>query len=179
RRAVLLRSGTQRRRSEPLRRFLRSWERGGRWAFVAAPPDAPPATARPAAWVRALTDASHVLPSSSTAAALDAAKRAWPQEPIVLFAAAEHEGAAGRWDAAARGYSALLEIEPDNAAARNNLANMLADGGCFADALREARAALEAVGPASPLRAAIEDTVAAIDGASAGTATPAHCSTIF
>src|SRR5690606_4674101 len=63
--SVLLRSGTEPRRSEPLKRFLRSWERGERWAFVAAPPGTPPTTAHPTAWIRAVTDAAHVLPQAS------------------------------------------------------------------------------------------------------------------
>src|SRR5690606_38933349 len=44
---VLLRSGTERRRAEPLGRFLRSWQRAEQWAFVAAAPARPPRTAAP------------------------------------------------------------------------------------------------------------------------------------
>src|SRR5690606_6279413 len=159
RREVLLRSGTERRRTERLNRFLRSWARADNWAFVAAAPDEPPVTAGADRWIRAVTDATRVLPPSSTETALRAARSRWPAEPIVLYANAVQAGDDGRWQDAARDYTALLEIDAANAAARNNLANMLAEGGCFVDALREARAALAAVRDDSPLRPAIQDTV--------------------
>ncbi len=173
---VLLRSGTERRRREPLRRFLRSWARADHWAFVAAPPDEPPVTADAAGWIRAITDAARVLPPSSVDAALDAATSRWPAEPIVLYASAVRAGEAGRWQDAARAYAVLLESDPGNAAARNNLANMLAEGGCFGEALAQARAALAAVRVESPLRPAIEDTVDTLERrAYVGAAEPDYC----
>ncbi|HEX6995909.1 MAG TPA: PA2778 family cysteine peptidase [Gammaproteobacteria bacterium] len=159
---VLLRSGTERRRRERVSRFLRSWARAGYWAFVAAAPDEPPVTADADGWIRAVTDAAHVLAPSSADAALRAATSRWPTAPIVMYASAVRLGEAGRWQDAARAYAALLESDPGNAAARNNLANMLAEGGCFDEALRQARAALASVRADSPLRPAIEDTVATL-----------------
>src|SRR5690606_8516477 len=80
-------------------------------------------------------------------------------EPIVLYANAVRAGETGRWQDAARAYATLLASDPDNAAARNNLANMLAEGGCIGEALAQARLALAQVRADSPLKPAIEDTV--------------------
>jgi len=176
RETVLLRSGTERRRAERLKRFLKSWQRAGHWGFVAAAPDDPPASADAQRWIRALADAERLLPRPAVSSAYTAAKARWPREPLVLYASAVHDGAAGRWQESARGYLALLEIDPLHAAARNNLANMLAEGGCVGLALREARAALRAVGPQSPIRGAVEDTAASIERlAAASAAEPSHC----
>ena len=175
RRRVLLRSGEERRREEPLRRFLRSWQRADYWGFVAARPDEPPVTASAATWIRAATDAARVLPPAAAEAAVQAARSRWPAEPLVLYASAVQAGAAGRWQDAAADYLALLAIEPGNAPARNNLANMLAEGGCIEAARREAQAALSAVRPESPLRAAIEDTFETVTAAAPALVEPPHC----
>ncbi|HEX7080682.1 MAG TPA: PA2778 family cysteine peptidase [Gammaproteobacteria bacterium] len=164
---VLLRSGTERRRGEPLRRFLRSWMKADRWGFVAADPREPPSTAEPVSWIRALSGAAPLLEPAAVDAAFEAAVDRWPGNEVVLFAAAERDAAAGRLDEAASGYEALIALAPDHVAARNNLANVLAERGCRAAALREARAALALTKPDGPLRAAVEDTVNTLTAAAA------------
>jgi magnesium-transporting ATPase (P-type) len=78
----------------------------------------------------------------------------------VLFAAAVHDHGERRLAAAAAGYRRVLAAVPTHAAARNNLANVLADQGCPVRALEEARAALALTAPEDPLRAAVAGTVA-------------------
>lgn len=176
REAVILRSGEERRRSERLRRFLRTWRRSDYWAFIAADPAKPPTTATAEKWIRALADAQRLLPPESAPAAYAAAKKRWPTDPLVLFAAAVHAGRAGRWLDSAHGYAALLEIEPGHIAARNNLANMLAETDCVKHAMREAEAALGMTAPDSPLRAAVEDTLETISRRDReAAAAPSHC----
>jgi hypothetical protein len=58
---LTLRSGTEERRIERSRRFLRSWERGSNWAFVALQPGDLPATATAGTYIRALAGAEPVL----------------------------------------------------------------------------------------------------------------------
>lgn len=165
---VILRSGTQRRRLERSARFLRSWGRGGNWAFVAIRPGAVPATATPARYVRALAGAEGVLPAGDTRAAYDTALAQWPQDDLVLFAAAAHRHGERDLPGAAALYRRLLALQPNHAAARNNFANVLAEQGCYRDALSQARAALEAIDAGSALYAAISDTVASIENSSDG-----------
>jgi hypothetical protein len=165
---VILRSGTERRRLERSARFLRSWGRGDNWAFVAIRPGAVPATATPARYVRALAGAEGVLPSGDTRAAYDTALARWPQDDLVLFAAAARRHGERDSQGAAALYRRLLALQPNHAAARNNLANVLAEHGCYRDALSQARAALETIDAGSALYAAISDTVASIESASNG-----------
>lgn len=178
---VLLRSGTERRRSERIARFLRSWRLADHWAFVAAEPTELPATASPGRFVRALAGAETLLEPAVADAAYEAVVERWPSDPLALFSAAGRHAAARRWDAAAAAYEAVLDVEPAHAAARNNLAHVLAERGCRAEALRQARAALQLTDDDSPLRRAIEDTVdtletPASDGASAPDGVePEHC----
>jgi tetratricopeptide (TPR) repeat protein len=171
---MVLRSGPERRRLEKSRRFLRSWQRGADWAFVAVAPGSLPATAVPDAYVRAVADAERLLPPRSAHEAFAAALGRWPRDELVLFAAANHELRARATPEAIALYRKLLEIDPRHAAARNNLANALADQGCYPQALAEARAARAAAAAGDPLAASIDDTVATLERAAA-TAPAATC----
>jgi tetratricopeptide (TPR) repeat protein len=164
---VILRSGTEQRRLERTARFLKTWQRGGRWAFVAIEPGVLPATATAALYVRALAGAEPLLPSAAASDAFALALANWPDDELVLFAAAGHELGAGDLRTAAAHYRRLLERAPAHAAARNNLANVLSELGCHAQALTEARAALSAATPAGELYAAIRDTVDSLESAAA------------
>jgi tetratricopeptide (TPR) repeat protein len=159
---VILRSGTERRRLERAERFLRSWERADRWAFVALPPGTLPATAAPDRYVRALAGAEPLLPAAAARAAYRSALDRWPDEELVLFAAAAREHTDRRLEHATTLYRRLVAIVPAHAAARNNLANVLAERGCVAEALEEAEAALDVAGAQSALYPAISDTLATI-----------------
>ncbi|HLF11584.1 MAG TPA: PA2778 family cysteine peptidase [Gammaproteobacteria bacterium] len=172
---VILRSGTERRRLERIGRFLRSWERADNWGFVALRPGVLPATATPARYVRALASAEPWLQPSHTLAAYRTALAEWPKDELVLFAAAAREHARGDLVSAAALYRQLIALAPEHAAARNNLANVLAEQGCYDQALSEARAALESIDSGSELHAAISDTLASIEKTSAGAAAAAQC----
>ncbi len=173
---VILRSGTEQRRIEQGPRFLRSWQRGANWAFVALPPGELPATAKSGAYVRALAGAEPLLGAAAAERSYRAALERWPGDELVLFAAAGQRHAAGDLGGATTLYRQLLAAAPQHAAARNNLANVLAERGCAADALAEARAALAALSPGDELRGAVLDTVAELERAAAGAAEPtARC----
>ncbi len=173
---VILRSGRKRRRIEHRARFLRRWAPGHQWAFVAITPGELPASATPALYVRALAGAEPLLPAPRAAAAFAAALTRWPNDELVLFAAAGHALASHDLSDSAALYRRLLAIAPRNAAARNNLANVLAEQGCRDAALAEARAALALVAPTDRLYDSIRDTVATIERARQTPATAAGCS---
>ncbi len=156
---VILRSGTQQRRLERTARFLKSWQRGNFWAFVPIAPGELPASATASLYVHALAGTEPLLPAARAADAFSLALASWPDDELVLFAAAGHELGAGDLAGAAVLYRRLLAQDPQHAAARNNLANVLAAQGCYTQALDEARAALAAVTPSDELYASIRDTV--------------------
>jgi hypothetical protein len=171
---VILRSGVEERRIERGTQFLRSWERGSNWAFVALSPGELPATATAGAYVRALAGAEPLLAPAAAERAYRAAIARWPDDELVLFAAAGERHAAGELSAATALYRQLVAAAPQHAAGRNNLANVLAERGCHAEALAEARAALAALSPADELGDAIRDTVAELERAAAEAPGPAR-----
>jgi hypothetical protein len=171
---VILRSGTERRLVTGTRRFLRSWQRGENWAFVALAPGALPATASAARYVRAVAGADSLLAPEAANAAYRTALDQWPQDELVLFAAATRKHDEHDLAGATELYRELLAFAPKHAAARNNLANVLAERGCFDQALAEARTAFGFVSTGDALYAAISDTVAEIEQAAVA-AGPAQC----
>jgi hypothetical protein len=168
---VVLRSGTQQRRIERSSGFLRSWQRGENWGFVALEPGELPATATAETYVRALAGAEPLLGAAAAQRSYRAALERWPGDELVLFAAAGQRHAVGDLTGATTLYRQLLTNAPHHVAARNNLANALAARGCHAEALAEARAALADVAPTDELAAAVRDTVAELEGT--GSAAPA------
>jgi tetratricopeptide (TPR) repeat protein len=165
---VILRSGAEQRRIERSSRFLRSWQRGESWAFVALRPGDLPATATADAYVRALAGAEPLLDAAAADRSYRAALERWPSHELVLFASAGQRYGAGDLRGATTLYRQLLEVAPQHAAGRNNLANVLAERGCTEEALTQARAALGALAPGDELGGAVRDTVAELERASAG-----------
>jgi hypothetical protein len=162
---VILRSGAEQRRVERSARFLRTWQRGANWAVVAVTPGELPATATAGTYVRAVAGAEPLLGAPAAERAYRAALERWPSDELVLFAAAGERYAAGDFMSATALYRRLLSAAPQHAAARNNLANVLAARGCHAEALTEARAALAALPQGDELLAAVRDTVAELERA--------------
>ena len=161
--AFILRSGTERRRIEPAARFMRSWERADRWAMVALPPEKLPSSLAPDEVVRAIEAAVQFVPTGSVQTAYAAATARWPDDPLVLFAAANSAYAAGELADADRHYRRLLQRSPEHGVARNNFANLLLDRGCIELAKAQAAdavARLEAQPDALPAhRAAAQETL--------------------
>jgi hypothetical protein len=161
--AVILRSGTEERRVENSRRFLRSWQRGEQWAFVAVAPGELPATAAAGPFVRALAAAEPLLDADAVARGYDAALSRWPTDALALLAAAGADHGRGDLASATARYRQVLRGEPTHVVARNNLANVLAARGCYRAALDEARTALAATAADDRWRDAVADTVATIE----------------
>jgi hypothetical protein len=172
---VILRSGIEQRRVERSARFLRSWQRGANWAFVALEPGEVPATATAGAYIRALAGAEPLLDAAAAERGYRAALERWPSDELVLFAAAGQRYAVGDLAGATGLYRQLVAAAPQHAAARNNLANVLAARGCHTEALAEARSALAAVAPADELGAAVRDTVAELERAAQSGVPAASC----
>jgi hypothetical protein len=165
RQQVVLRSGTERERREPLGRFMRSWQRGGYWALVVPPPDRLAATVDARRWARVLLDSAEVMDPAALDHYWDTAAGRWPTEFIVQFAAANHDFGRGRLAAAEQRYRQLAGQGQEEALVRNNLANLLLQRGCRSAALEEALAAQAALPEASPWEPAITATLARARGA--------------
>ena len=149
---VYLRSGTDRRREMKLKTFLRTWQRGDFWAFVALQPGelpTQPELTRFAEAVAAVEASGHDQAARSS---WQAAARRWPEHPVVLFGLANNELSAKNYQQAEFHYRRILATRPDNLLAANNLALALAYQARHAEALQQINRVLANAATDDPLR---------------------------
>lgn len=153
----VLRSGTERRKEMSGPQFLATWDRAGRWAMVALQPGVLPPEADFARYMEAVAGLEAVGRGEAAAPAYAAAARRWPAEPLPLLALANLDYARGDLVAAERGFHAAVQLDPQDAAARNNRAEVLRQLGCLTAARREVEAA-RALASGGPLASTVEST---------------------
>lgn len=164
RNVAILRSGPTERLEMKWQHFAAAWHRGGRFAMTVLRPGEIPREAEPPRFIEATAGLEAAGQGRAAVAAYDAAIARWPAEPFawlgrgnVAYAGGDRAGAADAW-------SRAILLDPDNAAARNNLAELLLEAGCLEEARRQVeRAAASADGAA--LEAAIADTRAKVSAA--------------
>ena len=120
---VILRSGTERRRSMPARRFADAWRRAGNWALLVTRPDEVPDVARAGPWLEAAAGFEATGKLDAAEAAYRAALTRWPARPEAHLGLGNVQALAGHPDRAVPHYRAYLDAKPDTAAAWNNLAS--------------------------------------------------------
>lgn len=160
--AVILRSGTDRRRFTRWRTFLKTWQRSGNWSFVALRPDELPAGVDRERWFRTLADLEQTGNFAVAGRAWERALAEWPGEPVALFGLANSRHGQGLWSRAEDGYRRLLAVEPQLAEARNNLALTLLELERFDEAEDEAERALAAAAGNPALERTVRDSLAEI-----------------
>ncbi len=162
RNVAILRSGRNERLETRWQRFARSWHLGGRWAITVLEPGTLPVQADPARYLAAVAGLEAAGQGQAAARAYDAAIAQWPMEPLAWLGRGNVAYAAGELEAATDAYLRAIQLAPMDAAARNNLAQTLADANCVAEARVQAgRASALATGTA--LAAAVAETGARID----------------
>ena len=169
---LVLRSGTDRRHGSPAGAFLQTWERADRWAMVALRPGEMPARPDRQRYLETVAAMESVSSQRALTAAWSAARLRWPEDRIARFGHAAALAAAGEPAHAEAAYRELLALEPDHAAALNNLALLLAARGCHDAALAAVGRAADGADVAPAVRAALRDTREAIESMhpAAGTA---------
>lgn len=155
----LLRSGTTARLTMPFRTFEHTWNRSQRWAFVALPPGALPATATEAATTRALVAFERVAPPDNAAAGYRTALGRWPDSLVLAMGLGNARHAAGD-KAGAEAAFRDAAARHESAAAYNNHARVLLELGRRDEARRAAERAIALGGP---LRDTALATLRAID----------------
>ncbi len=171
---IVLRSGTTERLVTSTSRFMKSWGRAGRWAFILLPPGAIPA--RP--------DAGRYLAAAAALEAtgrLDAARLAyeraaaeWRETPLPHLGIGNIAYARGDLVSAMQAYDAALARDSGNIAARHNLAEVLDRLGCRAAAQTEIARAM-GDGQQSPLSGTVAATAARLGAQAAAGQEPPIC----
>jgi predicted small lipoprotein YifL len=157
----VLRSGTERRKVMPADHFLATWDRAERWALVALRPGALPPAANFTRYMEAAAGLEAVGRPDVAALTYEAAARAWPAESLPQVALANLAYARGDLTTAEQGFHAAVRLNPTDAAARNNRAEVLRALGCPTLARREIEVA-RALAAGGPLSATVEATALAI-----------------
>ena len=140
---LILRSGTDRRRTTSVRTFLHTWRRGDYWAMVVLRPDELPAEVNRERYFSAIAALEQTGRLDEAALAWRTAEDRWPENSVALFGVGNTEGALGNFSVAEKIYRALLEQDGSLLVARNNLALVLAEQGEFEAAIDEIGTALE------------------------------------
>lgn len=136
---VVLRSGTTERLEMSLGKFVRTWDRAGRWAMVVLAPDELPADPEPQRYLRAAAGLEAIGRLEAAARAYARAHERWPDSVWPVLGLANIDYARGDLASAQNGYFAALALDDTNVIAHNNLAEILAGRGCR----EEARAHIE------------------------------------
>lgn len=133
-RNFVLRSGTVARHTTSARRFMASWERAERWAFVVVPASEPPANADPLSWLEAVAPFESTGHVDLAAQGYRAAVQRWPDDPRTWTALGNARYLQDDLASAEVAYERALALSPDHWIARNNLIQTLMARGCPAQA---------------------------------------------
>lgn len=155
---IILRSGDRRRFVMTTSRFLHAWELANRWALVTLRPGEFPANPVEQRYVIAVAALESAGQLDTAARFYTTALRRWPDSTLAMFGLGNVYYAQGEQQRAEMQYRRLLAIQPGYAAARNNLAQLLADRGCRSAALAEIEVGLATTQGDSPLRQNLLDT---------------------
>ena len=127
-------SGTDRALRQPIRRWLRTWQRAGQWAMLALPPGQLPASDDPRGWIRAMADFDASAEPEAALAGWTSTTTRWPDQPLAWFGMGNSAAALGDMAKARRAFEQALALNPAHGPTRYNLAHMamLADEPCLA-----------------------------------------------
>ncbi len=139
--AVLLRSGSTRRTTMPLRTFEHTWARSGFWAFVALPPGGWPVTAQADAVVEAAIGFERSATPAQALRIYESATRRWPDPLPLAIGLGNAAHANGDKRRAAQVFRAAAE-QHGSGAAWVNLATVLLELGEREAAITAAQRAL-------------------------------------
>ena len=157
----MLRSGTEPRKTMSARHFFATWDRAERWALVVLQPGSLPPAPDFARYMEAAAGLEAVGRLDTAALAFESAAQAWPAESLPQLALANLAHARGDLTAAEQGFHAAVRLDPQDAAARNNRAEVLRQLGCPTVARREIEVA-RVLAAGGPLSATVEATAATI-----------------
>ena len=129
--AVILRSGVTRRVVMPATRFLRTWKLAGNWGLIVLRPGELPARPVPVAYLKAAADLESVGQTQAAELAYAAAVSRWPDNATAWLGLGNTRYRSGNLKDAERSYRRAVQADPGYLAAWNNLAEVLAQRGCF------------------------------------------------
>lgn len=135
RQTIILRSGTTQRWTGSFHQFERSWAKGDRWAVVTVAPDRLPASAKETVWLKAANDLEQTGRKEAAFKAYRTATQHW-NGGLSWFALANSLYAEGNRKSAEHALRSSIASDEGFAVSWFNLAQLLAERGCTAQASR-------------------------------------------
>ncbi len=161
---LLLHSGVRDNYRLALDTFVNTWRRGGHWGRVILPPGELPAGAEPLAYVRALGELEQGGWQQAALEGYRAAAARWPEAFIAQFALGNAALAQGDYLDAVAYLQQSLALQPDSAAAWNNLGFALQGVGCD----EQAQAAVARAVTLAPDEGRYRDSLLEVSAVAAG-----------
>jgi len=144
-RTIILRSGITERLVTPLDAFERTWARTEYWALVTLPPERLPATGDQLAVLAGAAGLEQAGRFDAASVAYGGIIGRWPESPVAWIGQGNAHFALGDFVEAERSFARATQLQPDSAAAWNNLANALSRQGRRGEAIAAAARALALV----------------------------------
>ncbi len=175
-REVVLRSGTDRRRTTPFGVFENTWARSHHWALLVLPPGELPLSAEPLPLLQQV----HALEKSGllqlAGRYYQAAAERWPDEPLVWMGLGNYRYGQGDGSGAEAAYRRVIALKGDYLPAWNNLAYVLLEQACPASARRALECALAVVPNDAALRQSVAELGERLQGEDGPGCRPLSCS---
>jgi tetratricopeptide (TPR) repeat protein len=136
RNSIIRHNGNRMRAPGPLRLFEFFWQKEGRWAMVAVPPERVPATATEQRYAAAVAALERMGQKRNAHIAYESLLKRWPTSLAGLMGSGNTAYAMANLPFAERRYQQAVAAHPASVAALNNLAQTLLDRGKLDEALR-------------------------------------------
>jgi tetratricopeptide (TPR) repeat protein len=143
---IILHSGIHKNHVTSLQTFERTWHRANKWAMVVMEAGRIPASADALSYVKTLAYVEQQGQLDVALQAYQTAANKWPTQLLVLMGLGNVYYQLGQLADARMQYERALEVDPDYAPARNNLAQIFLETGELEDALYHARIAVRSGG---------------------------------
>jgi tetratricopeptide (TPR) repeat protein len=145
--AFILHSGTEARRQIKWSLFVRTWQRADYWGLVVLPTWKLPASADENSYLNAVLGLEEAGQWEGAARAYSKALERWPYSIGALMGLGNSRYALGDLIGAEMAFRRATEVQPQDGEPFNNLAHVLAEQGCYAEALQMVRRAVALGGP--------------------------------
>lgn len=158
---IVLRSGGKRRLEMSFDSFERTWQRGGRWAMLALPPQRLPASVAVPDYLGVVVKLERAGQPGPARTAYESILSHAPENLVALLGLGNTAYAQGDFQIAERAFRRAALAHPRSAAAHNNLAQTLAELDRYEEALAVAQTAVSLGGPLEEVAARTLDSIAA------------------
>ena len=119
---IILRSGTTRRESLPVKKFIKTWAAANHWGLILLKPDQLPAENNPAQFLKAVADLEETGQAGASLSGYETAVNRWPENQIAWFGLGNTHYHKQLYDRAENAFRQTLALNPDHLPAINNLA---------------------------------------------------------